>query len=233
MPYEKPSWFAESDLDENSRLRVYFDRIEELDPVRGYEERNTDWFAEHILPDFLAARERLQLGPTLLDAGCGFGYFTRRIAQHFQYVVGVDFSPERVAGAKKYNASPNIEYLVLDLATQRLERINGRPVPGKGHRAPFRLDSVVSSAVLQHVPPPRRMDVFTTISSAIKSGGHLILYDERSEDRPERWDGFYEAISAQWMRSMLADSWLLRNHEPVAVGMNGERIHRFELQSVC
>jgi cyclopropane fatty-acyl-phospholipid synthase-like methyltransferase len=212
-PYETPAWFLDTDSDGTTRLRQYFDDVEELDPVNGYDERNTSWFEERILPDFLGAKSRLRLGPTLLDVGCAYGYFTRRFAEHFSYVLGVDFAPLRIAGARERNA----EYLELDLTTGWQGNL----------RRPF--DSAVSSAVLQHISPRNRARAFATIRDALTPGARLILYDESSDDRPEKWDGFYEALSPRWIRASLLDSWSLEECSFVAIGLNDERIYRYEL----
>jgi ubiquinone/menaquinone biosynthesis C-methylase UbiE len=54
----------------------------------------------------------------VLDAGCGAGYYSLRLAEHAARVVGVDLSPRMIALAKsrQFQASlRNAEFLVADL----------------------------------------------------------------------------------------------------------------------
>src|ERR1700691_5308734 len=108
IEYRTPTWFQPTIADDPEKRRLFFDGIENLDPITGYAERNTRWFEHHILPDFLNAKQRLGLGPTLLDIGCAYGYFTSRYADHFKHVIGIDFSNRRIADAQKHNAKENV-----------------------------------------------------------------------------------------------------------------------------
>jgi ubiquinone/menaquinone biosynthesis C-methylase UbiE len=51
----------------------------------------------------------------ILDAGCGNGYWTRRIAKSAKKVVGVDFTKELIEIAKSKSSKLNIEFFVGDL----------------------------------------------------------------------------------------------------------------------
>ncbi len=51
----------------------------------------------------------------VLDAGCGNGYFSRKIAKKAQKVIGIDFTYELIQKAKRKNSSQNIEFIEGDL----------------------------------------------------------------------------------------------------------------------
>jgi SAM-dependent methyltransferase len=214
-----------------SSLHTRFNSIELVDPRDGYAERNACWFEKNILPDFLAVKTRLDLGSTLLDVGCGYGYFTLRYAPYFDYVLGVDFSETRIEGARVHNSRDNVEYLVLDLVTEQLVNANGRPVPAPGESAgdPYQLQCAVTSAVFQHIPPEDRVAAFRTVFRALGKHKYLVMYDERFEDRPNHWDGFYEPISASWFHRSLSDLCELKACRFVATAIGGASIYRYEV----
>ena len=187
---------------------------ERVSPVWGYEERDVQWFEENILPDLHEVHERLKLGPTLMDVGCGFGYFTVRYTEYFEKVYGVDFSEKRIAGAKQHNPHKQVEYRCRDLL--------------KGVKIP--VDTVITSAVIQHINPDDRIKAMINISSALPTGGYMIMYDENFNDRPHMWDGFYQPISPDWLESI--PLWRLEDYKYVAKGLHGEKIYRYEMQAV-
>jgi ubiquinone/menaquinone biosynthesis C-methylase UbiE len=55
-------------------------------------------------------------GKVVLDAGCGNGYWSRRMAKTSERVVGVDFTPELIEHAKRRGVPGNVEFLVGNLA---------------------------------------------------------------------------------------------------------------------
>lgn len=164
-----------SETPEEWRLRTFNEHEpHKVTPTDGYNSRPVSWFKENILPDLLITKERLQLGPSFVDIGCAYGYFTKIMAEHFTHVTGVDYCPNRIAGAKEHNAAPNIDYLLLDLTKE--------PIPGQ-------YDWAISSAVYQHINPLNgdRRKAFINTFNAIKDGGYLVLYDENFEMRQEKW----------------------------------------------
>jgi ubiquinone/menaquinone biosynthesis C-methylase UbiE len=54
-------------------------------------------------------------GKTILDAGCGNGYWVRRLAKQAEKVIGIDSSSELINDAKSAQNPPNTEYYVFDL----------------------------------------------------------------------------------------------------------------------
>jgi 2-polyprenyl-3-methyl-5-hydroxy-6-metoxy-1,4-benzoquinol methylase len=63
-----------------------------------------------ILEAILGVPSALQL----LDIGCSTGFMTRCYAEWFGHVTAVDVDTPAVTYAKQHNASPNLDYLVMD-----------------------------------------------------------------------------------------------------------------------
>jgi len=54
-------------------------------------------------------------GKTVLDAGCGNGYWTRRMAQTAERVVGIDFTDELIERARSRGVPSNAEFIIGNL----------------------------------------------------------------------------------------------------------------------
>ena len=54
-------------------------------------------------------------GKNVLDAGCGNGYWSRRMAQTAQRVVGVDFTEKLIESAKSRGVPSNTEFIIGNL----------------------------------------------------------------------------------------------------------------------
>src|SRR4030066_1168561 len=54
-------------------------------------------------------------GKTVLDAGCGNGYWSMTLAKKAKKVVGIDFSEELIKAAELRYSAPNLEFITRDL----------------------------------------------------------------------------------------------------------------------
>ena len=96
-----------------------------------------------------------------LDVGCGTGTFSRRLAERFERVVGVDLSPEMIRLARTRSTDrPNVEYHVADVAAW--------PFPRQ------RFDCVASIATMHHLPFEGTL---TAMREALRPGGVLLVLD--------------------------------------------------------
>ncbi|MBU0760780.1 MAG: class I SAM-dependent methyltransferase [Nanoarchaeota archaeon] len=66
-----------------------------------------------LSPAFLKIAGDLD-GKTVIDVGCGDGFFTRQFAKKAKKVIGIDNSSEQIAKAKTH-ATENLEYFLADM----------------------------------------------------------------------------------------------------------------------
>lgn len=98
---------------------------------------------------------------SILDAGCGSGYFSAELAQDARQVTGIDFSEQFIhICRRKYSTIPNLTFTVADMT---------RELPF-GENA---FDVVVSKMVLHYVP---EIGTFYRESlRVLKTGGKLLI----------------------------------------------------------
>ena len=121
------------------------------DPQRYERDGCFVWRYGHDLVELLDPRP----GERVLDAGCGTGQLTARIAESGADVVGVDNSAEMVDTARRNY--PELQFEVAD-------------VRDLTYRAEF--DAVFSNAVLHWVMPPEA--ALEAIRRALKPGGRFL-----------------------------------------------------------
>jgi SAM-dependent methyltransferase len=104
------------------------------------------------------AAELVRPGDTLLDLGCGDGFFARRFyAPRCAAVDAVDVDPTAIAHARRRNAAPNVRYVELDAAAA--------PFPRE------RYDVVVWDGALAHFSAEATRAMLGRISVALSPGG--------------------------------------------------------------
>ena len=96
---------------------------------------------------------------TALDAACGTGRHTRRLAELGHGVVGVDGSPEMLGVAKR--SVPHAVFLEGDLCSLPIDAAS--------------VDLVVCALALEHVADLSK--AITELSRVLRSGGHMVLSD--------------------------------------------------------
>ena len=106
----------------------------------------------------------LQQGAKLaLDAGCGTGGLSLRLADKIDYVVGIDISSSMITLAKSYRANErkdNIDFLVADLEELPFKEMT--------------FDLVMSSFAMHST----RLDIsLPSLSRVLKPGGRMIITD--------------------------------------------------------
>lgn len=97
---------------------------------------------------------------SILDAGCGEGHISRRLAQQGARVTAVDLSPRLIAIAQERDPGTGTTYLVHDLSM---------PLPQ--YRTSF--DLVVSNLVLPDMDDYR--GYIATLGAVLKPGGRAVL----------------------------------------------------------
>jgi SAM-dependent methyltransferase len=131
---------------------------------------------------------------TVLDIGCGFGYYLAKIAERFpgkQYA-GYDISEE-----------------FIDIARRRFETENVKFDVGDAHAVKGQFDFILARLVFQHLPDPEH--VLKSIADSVTPGGHLLIVDARDAWRyyyPElpRFMEFFRAfVDSQKIQSLNRD----------------------------
>jgi 2-polyprenyl-3-methyl-5-hydroxy-6-metoxy-1,4-benzoquinol methylase len=107
-------------------------------------------------------------GETILDIGCGDGMYTYEVARSDASIVGIDIDEQRLAVARRWHGSPNIQYHRMN--ADRLEL--GDEV----------FDKVVSFCVIEHLE--RGQEVLRQVHRVLKPQG-LLVFSADSLSGPE------------------------------------------------
>ena len=120
-----------------------------------------------LLFQALAGSVPLPRHATVLDAGCGKGWFSRKLAEAGLRVHGFDASPTAIEFARQANSGP--EYAVATLAAFR----------------PLRhFDAVVGVDVLFHVTDDTEWSASVrNLAGAVRTGGALVVSDTVASSR--------------------------------------------------
>ncbi|MBA3521645.1 MAG: class I SAM-dependent methyltransferase [Gemmatimonadales bacterium] len=142
-----------------------------------------------VVDGFIALAEKA-FGPlrygVALDYGCGVGRLTRRLAERFREVIGVDISSEMLEEARRNLADQdNVSF-----------QLAGSEYAGS-------LDLVISKIVFLHIAPEEGYRILERLASRLAPGGVGIL------DLPVRYTG------GRIRRALSAARSLLPRREPV------------------
>lgn len=113
--------------------------------------------------EFLVQLAELEFGMTVLDLGCGTGVTTEAILRQMQggegKVIGVDFSPEMLAFARKRIDSNKVEF-------------HCREAEKLGEVVRSKVDRVISNAAFWHFDVDK---VFSELSLILKPSGRCLI----------------------------------------------------------
>lgn len=97
----------------------------------------------------------------VLEVGCGFGAFTRLLANRVGHITAVDLSPQMIAVARERSAGyANLEFVVGDFLELALP--------------PATYDCVITIATLHHLPFG---ETLKKMKALLRPGGVLLLHD--------------------------------------------------------
>ena len=143
-------------------------------------------------------------GMSVLDVGCGNGYFARELARCGARVTGIDISPRMIEHAKQLESaeSRGIAYYVLDAAT----------LPGSFALNSF--DMATSCLALQDMPQVEQ--VFRGVQALLRPGGRLVASIThpctdtpfRTWERDGRGEKRWLCIDRYFERGPLEFTWL-------------------------
>ena len=104
----------------------------------------------------------LNSGMTVLELGCGVGYFTRELARSGADIVAIDVSPELLEIAKANCSAPNVRYEIQN--AYQLTYPNAA------------FDSVIGSSVLHHLEIEQAL---REIYRVLKPGGTICFTEPK------------------------------------------------------
>ena len=137
---------------------------EASDSYSGRQERGEDFYRyEFFGPEMVKACGDVD-GLSVLDLGCGSGYFSREMAKRgAERVLGIDISPRQIEHAKRLEKRDvcGIEYQVQDVTDAVFE------LPAAS------FDLVTACVSLQDMPDPER--VIQGSSRVLKPGGRFVF----------------------------------------------------------
>jgi 2-polyprenyl-3-methyl-5-hydroxy-6-metoxy-1,4-benzoquinol methylase len=136
-----------------------------------------------VVDSFIARAERA-FGAlryeTALDYGCGVGRLTRRLAERFRQVIGVDISSE-----------------MLEEARRNLSAYGNVTLQQVSSDSNTALDFVLSKIVFQHIPAGEGFRILERLATQLSPGGVGIL------DLPVRYTGGRVRRALSAVRSLL------------------------------
>ncbi len=144
--------------------------------ARNYDEWYTTKTGSFI--DMLESNAALDLfspqkGMKILDAGCGTGNFSIKLARLGCTVTGIDISPDMLAIARSKNSPElSVDYLEMDL--------NELVFPDES------FDGVLSMAAFEFIEDPDQ--VYQELYRVLKPGGKLLI---GTINKDSRWGQFY------------------------------------------
>ena len=155
----------------------------------------------------------IRSGMTVLELGCGTGYFTRELARCGADVVAVDVSPELLEMARANCSAPNVRYEIQ----------NACELSYRGDA----FDSIVGSSVLHHLEIE---EALRQIHRVLRPGGTM-FFTEPNMLNPQ----IVIQKNVPWVKQRLGDSpdetaffrWRLRRLLEVT-GFSGVRINPFD-----
>lgn len=162
--------------DQDVETRRFYDLVAE--------ELADKWYDNAIL---LPLIERfvalLPEGPRVLELGCGAGYESKRLASAGAEVVGVDYSEQSIAIARR--RTPECRFEVLDFREMTTD-------------LGF-FDGVFASASLIHILPDDLGGVFERVARVLRPGGYLLALVKEGQGIRETWP----VINGERMRRIL------------------------------
>jgi ubiquinone/menaquinone biosynthesis C-methylase UbiE len=165
----------------------YFQRLHGLNRVGNnkYRERQR---METI--DFLCEPN---LDDTILEIGCGTGFYTRMLAPRVHHIVGIDFSETAIDKAKLQNKSENVWYVVAD--AQDLSTFPDNT-----------FDKILAIDVLEHLTDSQLGAAFREVARVMSKRGRFV---------------FFTPSSSHWIEQLKARNVIVKQF-PEHVGVRNE-----------
>ena len=164
----------------------YAERAAEYESIYAKPERQAD------LARLGALLEEAMRGRDVLEAACGTGYWTTRLAKSARSVLAFDFSEEVLDLAKqKPDLGPSVQFTIGDAYNP--------PVPAKPCNAG------VAGFWWSHVPRSRLAEFLTGFHSRLSPGARVVFFDNRYVAGSSTPIHHVDAAGDGWQRRRLQD----------------------------
>jgi len=144
--------------------------------AQTYDDSVSDWPGE--IDFYLQTSEKTKsINGTVLELACGTGRISIRLAQHGVNVVGLDFSPEMLAVAKKKSIGlQNIEWIESDMRSFALDKVFDLAIiPGHSFQN-------LNTAMDQY-------NCLVCVKNHLRSGSSLIIHLDHMNRENVEWLG--------------------------------------------
>ncbi|MDD5529898.1 MAG: glycosyltransferase [bacterium] len=149
-------------------------QITETDKEKGTGEKVQEFydnFLNHLIKDkdtpnlrhkeFKSFMKTMGLkGKSVLDLGCGIGITSKFMAEQGAFVTAVDISPKNIQYAKEHFSDTNVNYIVQDITTLKLNKI---------------FNMIIIEDVFEHIPRDRIESLLGVIKSHSNEGTIIYL----------------------------------------------------------
>jgi len=118
---------------------------------------------------------------TVLDVGCGYGYYTYRLAKLFPNsgFTGLDVNKRRIETAKKTFKLPNLKFVYRNAQDFNLET---------------KFDIIIALDIFHHIPYNRQARVLDKIVGHLRGGGTLLIKDINGDSRLACFNTLHDAL---------------------------------------
>lgn len=174
---------SESHYD-TEKVSEYYDTFSKYQNISGINDRHAKIF--QWLKGF-----GLRKSDHVLEIGCGIGQLTQLMAEHCRegHINGIDISQENIRLAtERLKSFGHVELMVDDMMDAKLTNM---------------YDWAIFPDVLEHIPIDKHQIIFSTISEALKPGGHVFVHiphpmyqDYIREHEPEKLQIIDQSLSA-------------------------------------
>jgi trans-aconitate 2-methyltransferase len=166
------------------KVSKYYDTFSKYQSTSGINDRHAKIF--WWLREFGLGKD-----DHILEIGCGVGQLTQLVAEYCRngQMTAVDISPENIRLAtERLKSFKHVELLVDDMMDAKLTKA---------------YDWVVFPDVLEHIPTEKHSAIFSTVSDALKPGGHVFVHiphpryqDYIRDHEPEKLQIIDQSLSA-------------------------------------
>jgi SAM-dependent methyltransferase len=127
----------------------------------------SEQFEQHILPHLAIFKSNDEKSGTVVDLGCGNGWYLRKIATHFPHMtgIGVDGMKENIHQAQKRAQEADLDHRL----TFMVGDIHRFPVQGQ-------VDMIAMNRSLHHVWGERE-EIFHLFAEHLKDGGAVVIWE--------------------------------------------------------